>query len=126
MKKVVLLATVLFLGVAVMAQTKVEDVTKFSAETHNFGKIKHNVPVTYFFEFKNISDKPLVVENAYATCGCTVPERPEKPIMPGETGKLKVQFNAAAVGPINKEIYVKFAGVEQNKTLKITGEVLPD
>lgn len=126
MKKVFLFATALFLGVAAMAQTKVEEVTTFTAETHDFGKIKHNVPVTYFFEFKNTSDKPLVVENASASCGCTVPERPEKPIMPGKVGKLKVVFNAAAVGPIHKDVYVKFAGVEQTKTLKITGEVLPD
>ena len=126
MKKVFLLATVLFLGVAVMAQTKVESVSKFSAETHSFGKIKHNVPVTYSFEFKNVGDKPLVVENASASCGCTVPEKPEKPIMPGETGKIKVVFNAASVGLINKDVYVKFAGVEQTKTLKITGEVLAD
>lgn len=126
MKKLVLFAAALFFGAAVMAQTKVESVTKFTAETHDFGKIKHNVPVTYFFEFKNISDKPLVVENASASCGCTVPERPEKPIMPGQVGKLKVVFNAAAVGPIHKDVYVKFAGVEQTKTLKITGEVLPD
>jgi len=126
MKKVFLFTAALFLGLAVMAQTKPEDVTTFNSETHNFGKIKHNVPVVYFFEFKNISDKPLVVENASASCGCTVPEKPEKPVMPGETGKLKVQFNASAVGPINKDVYVKFAGVEQTKTLKITGEVLPD
>lgn len=126
MKKVILFATALFFGVAVMAQTKAEDVSKFTAESHSFGKIKHNVPVTYYFEFKNVSDKPLVVENASASCGCTVPEKPEKPIMPGESGKIKVVYNAAAVGPISKDVYIKFAGVEQTKTLKITGEVVAD
>ena len=132
MKKIMLAITAVVVSATLFAQTnttavkKAEDVIKFKELSHNFGKIKHNVPVTYFFEFKNISDKPLVVENASASCGCTVPERPEKPIMPGETGKLKVQFNAAAVGPISKDVYVKFAGIEQTKTLKITGEVLAD
>lgn len=124
MKKILLFATALVFSAAVMAQTKAEDIAKFNTETHDFGKIKVGVPVTYFFEIKNISDKPIVVENASASCGCTVPEKPEKPINPGSTGKLKVQFNAAVVGPINKDVYVKLAGVDQQKVLHITGEVL--
>ena len=124
MKKIALIATALVLSVAVMAQTKTEDIVKFNAETHSFGKIKQNVPVTYYFEIKNISDKAVVVENASASCGCTVPEKPDQPINPGETAKLKVVYNAAVVGPIKKEVYVKFAGVETQKVLYITGEVV--
>lgn len=82
------------------------------------------MPVTYYFEFKNISDKPVVVEDASASCGCTVPEKPEKPIAPGETGKIKVQYNAAAVAPFNKAVYIKLAGVDQKKEVHITGEVV--
>ncbi len=44
--------------------------------------------------------------------------------MPGATAKLKVQYNAAAVAPFTKDVYVKLAGVDQPKTLHITGEVL--
>ncbi len=124
MKKLALFATALVFSAAVMAQTKTEDIVKFNTETHSFGKIKQNIPVTYYFEIKNVSDKPVVVENASASCGCTVPEKPDQPIAPGATAKLKVQFNAAVVGPINKEVYVKFAGVETQKVLHITGEVL--
>ena len=126
MKKIFLFASALVFSVAVMAQSQVkaDDIAKFNTEKHDFGKIKQGVPVTYNFEFKNISDKPLVVENASASCGCTVPEKPEKPIMPGETGKIKVQFNAAAVQPFNKDVYIKFAGVDQQKILHITGEVV--
>lgn len=124
MKKIVLFAMTLFVGAAVMAQSKPEDLVKFNTETHNFGKIKQGVPVTYYFEIKNISDQKVVVENATASCGCTVPEKPEQPILPGGTAKLKVQFNAAQVGPIQKEVLVKFAGVEQQKVLRITGEVV--
>lgn len=125
MKKLFLFATALVFSVVVMAQTKADDVAKFNTDTHSFGKIKQNVPVTYYFEIKNVSDKPLVVENASASCGCTVPEKPEQPIAPGATAKLKVIYNAAAVGPINKDVYVKFAGIDQQKVLHITGEVLP-
>ena len=126
MKKIFLFASALVFSVAVMAQTqlKADDVIKFTQEKHDFGKIKQGVPVTYFFEFKNISDKPVVVENASASCGCTIPEKPEKPIAPGATGKIKVQYNAAAVAPFNKDVYIKLAGIEQPKTVHITGEVV--
>lgn len=126
MKKILLFATALVFSAAVMAQTKADDIAKFNTETHNFGKIKQGVPVTYYFEIKNISDKPIVVANASASCGCTVPEKPEQPIEPGATGKLKVVFNAAVVGPIKKDVYISFAGVEQPKTVHITGEVVPN
>jgi hypothetical protein len=124
MKKIALLASALVFSIAIMAQTKADDVAKFNTERHDFGKIKQGVPVTFNFEIKNVSDKPLVVESASASCGCTVPEKPEKPINPGATGKIKVQFNAAAVAPFTKDIYIKFAGVDQPKTVQITGEVV--
>ena len=127
MKKLLALGAVLFISTAIFAQnaqTKPDDIAKFVEENHNFGKIKQGVPVTYYFEFKNISDKPVVVENAHSSCGCTVPERPEAPIAPGETAKLKIIYNAASAGPINKEIFVKFAGVDVQKVLRISGEVV--
>jgi hypothetical protein len=64
------------------------------------------------------------VENATASCGCTVPEKPEKPIEPGSTGVIKVQYNAAATAPFTKDVYVKLAGIDQQKVLHINGEVL--
>ena len=129
MKKIFLFASAIVFSMAVMAQTpatqlKADDVAKFNTEKHDFGKIKQGVPVTYFFEITNISDKPLVVENASASCGCTIPEKPEKPINPGATAKIKVQYNAAAVQPFNKDVYIKLAGIDQQKVLHISGEVV--
>jgi hypothetical protein len=124
MKKIFLFAATLVFGLAVMAQTKTDDNVKFNTEKHDFGKIKQGVPVTYFFEIKNTGDKPIVVENASASCGCTIPEKPEKPIAPGATGKLKVQYSAAAMGPFKKDVFIKLAGIEQPKTVQIVGEVV--
>lgn len=123
MKKIVLLATAFMFSLAMMAQ-KADDVIKFNTEKHDFGKLKQNVPVTYSFEIKNISDKPVVIENSWASCGCTTPEKIEKPIMPGETAKLKIQYNAAAAAPFTKDVFVKVSGIDQPKTVHITGEVL--
>lgn len=124
MKKIFLFASALILSVAVMAQPKAEDVSKFNVEKHDFGKIVVGTPVTYSFEIKNISDKPLVVENSWASCGCTTPEKIEDPIMPGKSAMLKVAYNAAAATPFTKDVYVQFAGITQPKTVQITGEVL--
>ncbi len=124
MKKTFLFAPALVYGLVAMSQTKTDDIVSFNTDKHDFGKIKQNVPVTYYFEIKNTSDKPVVVENASASCGCTVPEKPEKPINPGATGKLKVQYNAATIGPFKKDVFTKLAGVEQPKTVQIVGEVV--
>lgn len=106
------------------AQPTPEKVAKFNVETYDFKKIKQGTPVTYSFVIKNISKKPLVVENSWASCGCTTPEKITAPIMPGKTAKLKVQFNAAAVAPFTKEVFVQFSGVNGPKKVVITGEVL--
>ncbi|HOZ69100.1 MAG TPA: DUF1573 domain-containing protein [Chitinophagaceae bacterium] len=124
MKKILFLATAFLFTVAVSAQTKPEELIKVNTENHDFGKVKQNVPVSYYFEIKNISDKPVVVENTWASCGCTMPEKIVEPIQPGATVKLKVDYNSAAVGPINKDVFIKLAGIDQAKSVKITGEVL--
>lgn len=124
MKKIFLFASAFMFSMAVMAQSKTDDIVKFNTEKHDFGKIKQGVPVTYYFEIKNTSDKPIVIENASASCGCTVPEKPEKPINPGATGKVKVQFNAATLGRFEKNVIIKLAGVDQPKTVQIVGEVM--
>ena len=124
MKKILLLATAFTLTIAAMAQPKADEMVKVNTDKYDFGKVKQGTPVTYYFEIKNISDKPVVVENTWASCGCTTPDKITDPIMPNTTVKLKVQYNAAAAAPFTKDVYIKLSGVEQPKTVQITGEVL--
>lgn len=124
MKKLLLIAAGLVSGFTVMAQQKAEDVLKVNVEEYNFGKIRQNVPVSYSFELKNIGNKPLVIENTSAGCGCTTPGRIEKPIAPGATTKLKVDYNASALSNFDKEVFIKIAGIAQPKIVRIKGQVL--
>jgi hypothetical protein len=125
MKKLFFIAAAFIVTAGAMAQaTKTDDFVKFNTTKYDFGKVKQNVPAVYSFELTNTSDKPLVIENAHATCGCTVPEYQKDPILPGKTTKIKVQYNAANGGQFDKTVYVKFAGVDAEKSLGITGEVL--
>lgn len=127
MKRIVFLAAAFMFTLVAMAQpaqTKPDDVIKLNVEKHDFGKIKQGVPVTYVFEIKNTSDKPVVVENSYASCGCTTPGKIEEPIAPGATAKLKVQYSAAAMGIFNKDVHIKLAGIDQEKIVYLSGEVV--
>lgn len=124
MKQLLLVAAAFICGFTSMAQQKATDVAKVNTEKHDFGKIKQGVPVTTFFEITNTSDKPLVIENAWGSCGCTTPEVPKEPIAPGATTKLKVAYNAAAMNHFEKDVNIKFAGITEPRVLKITGEVL--
>ena len=125
MKKLFFIAAAFIVTAGAMAQTtKPDDVAKFNTNKYDFGKVKQNVPAVYSFEIINTSNKPLVIENAHATCGCTVPEYQKDPILPGKSAKVKVQYNAANGGQFDKTVFVKFAGVDEEKSLGITGEVL--
>ncbi len=91
---------------------------------YNFGNITEGEKVTYNFRFKNTGTKPLVIANTSASCGCTVPEKPEKPIMPGETGFIKVVFNSQGkLGHNDKNITVMANTNPAFPALVLTGDV---
>ena len=90
----------------------------------DLGKVKEGQVVEVSYRFKNVGNKNLVIANVTASCGCTVPEKPTEPIAPGATAKLKVQYSAAAAGQFNKDVYIKLAGIDEQKVVHITGEVL--
>ena len=103
---------------------KAEDLISFKEKKHDFGKIKQGVPVTYDFAFQNTSDKPVVIENTWASCGCTTPTKPEQPVAKGKSNIIKAGFNAAAAGEFDKTVYVKVQGIDIPLELRITGVVL--
>jgi len=126
MKKLLLVA-LLFSSVNLFAQKKANDIAKLNTETFDFGKVKQNTPPTATITVTNIGNEPLIIEQATPSCGCTVSDYTKAPIAPGKTGTITATYNAAAVGPINKTLTVKFAGADDVKFVKLTGEVLtPD
>jgi hypothetical protein len=126
MKQLLFIAAAFICGFTTMAQQKATDVAKVNTEKFDFGKIKQGVPVTTFFEITNTTDKPLVIENSWGSCGCTTPEVPKEPIAPGATARLKVAYNAAAMNHFEKDVFIKFAGITDPRVVKITGEVLDE
>ena len=124
MKKLLLLAAVFVTGFTAMAQQKADEAIKVSTEKYDFGKIKQGVPVTTYFTITNITNKPVAIQSATAGCGCTTPEFSKEPFSPNSISKLKVGYNAAAVGHFEKTVSVSIAGYTQPKVITITGEVM--
>ena len=91
---------------------------------YDFGKVTDGEIVEYNYRFKNTGTKPLIVTNVSASCGCTVPEKPEQPIKPGETGFIKVKFNSEhRVGKAHKTVNVSSNAEPAFPELLLTGEV---
>jgi hypothetical protein len=92
----------------------------------NFGKVTDGEKVVITFHFKNTGSKPLIIANVQASCGCTVPSKPEEPIAPGQEGKITAEFNSAGrVGKASKYLNVTCNTKEQTTNLLFEGEVLP-
>ncbi|MBW7868887.1 MAG: DUF1573 domain-containing protein [Brumimicrobium sp.] len=95
---------------------------------YDFGNIAKETPVTTTFKIKNTGDKPLIVNDAQASCGCTVPKKPTDPILPGEESDLEVTFtsNPSQAGTaINKTITVTANIPGSVQTVTIKGQVAP-
>jgi Protein of unknown function (DUF1573) len=123
MKKIFLLFVIATISSFTFAQNA-SSVIKFEKEVYDFGTIQQGVPVTYAFNFKNISKAPLVIESAVASCGCTTPTWPQKPVMANKKNAVNAGFNAAAAGVFEKTITVKIQGVPLPVEIKIKGNVL--
>lgn len=93
---------------------------------YDFGKISEGEVVEYSYRFKNTGNKPLVItEQPRASCGCTVAERPEEPIMPGDTGFIKVKFNSEnRPGEAHKTVMVSSNANPPFPDLVLKGEVI--
>ena len=91
----------------------------------DFGKVQEGPKLDILFRFKNTGNKPLVIINASGSCGCTVPQKPEKPILPGEIGFIKVVFDSRErVGDTHKTVTVFSNAKPEFPQLVLTGEVV--
>lgn len=121
--KTILLTAFAFISLNSYAQ-KAEDAVRFSTTKYGFGKIPQHVPITYSFTFTNNGKERIIIEDATADCGCTKPQIPMQPILPGKTGTVKVTYNAETLGTFNKKVYVKLIDYKERIKLTITGEVI--
>lgn len=99
-------------------------VMSFEKENYDFGKINQGEKVAYNYKFKNVGKGPLIILNATATCGCTVPEVPKEPIKPGAEGEIKVVFDSNGKSGMQDKVITVTSNAQPNiASLHLTGEV---
>ncbi|WP_276165753.1 DUF1573 domain-containing protein [Zobellia alginiliquefaciens] len=122
MKKIVLVLFVGLMGLTLTAQDKAAKI-EFKSETVDYGEIQKGADGVRVFEFTNTGQAPLIISKVSSSCGCTIPKKPEDPILPGKTGEIQVKYDTNRVGPIRKAITVISNADTPTKVLKIKGEV---
>lgn len=123
MKKLVVILFVGLLSLGTFAQEKVAKI-EFKTDVIDYGTIEKGSNGVRVFEFTNTGNAPLIISNVKSTCGCTVPKKPEGPIMPGETGEIEVKYDTNRVNPIRKTITVTSNAETPTVALKIKGLVV--
>ncbi|MDB4297575.1 DUF1573 domain-containing protein [Flavobacteriaceae bacterium] len=106
------------------ADTSLKPAFEFETEVINYGTIEQNADGVRFFRFKNVGAAPLIIETVKGSCGCTVPTKPEEPIMPGESGEIKVKYATNRIGRFTKSVTIISNATDKPKVVRIKGEVL--
>ncbi|NND16480.1 MAG: DUF1573 domain-containing protein [Eudoraea sp.] len=122
MKNVIVLLVIGLLTFGVQAQEKVAKID-FTTDTIDYGVIEKGSDGVRVFEFTNSGEVPLIISKVSSSCGCTIPKKPEEPILPGKTGEIQVKYDTKRVGPIRKAITVLSNADTPTVILKIKGEV---
>ncbi|MFD2725501.1 DUF1573 domain-containing protein [Hyunsoonleella rubra] len=120
------LITILFVGLisfSLNAQGKVAKI-EFKETTIDYGTIEKGSNGVRVFEFTNTGEAPLIISKVTSSCGCTIPKKPEDPIMPGKTGQIEVKYDTNRVNPIRKTITVMSNAETPTVALKIKGLVV--
>lgn len=125
MKKLILTTILSIFAMVTFAAGGAE--IKFEKTSHNFGTFPESSPkVTCVFKFTNTGDKLLVIHQAIASCGCTVPQYPKEPIKPGEGGEIIVTYDGSGKFPghFKKSITLRTNAKQEIIRLYVEGDMV--
>jgi len=123
MKK--LFSIVLALGLT-LSVVKAQNAPVMTLEKNevDYGTIAQGSDPFRVFKFKNTGRSPLVIQNAQGSCGCTLPEYPKQPIMPGEGAEIKVRYDTNRMGDFTKTVTLTTNEPTPTRILTIKGKVI--
>jgi hypothetical protein len=82
-------------------------ITWLDSTERDFGSIPEGQKLEVAYRFLNSGNKPLIIARVQPSCGCTVADQPDEPILPGKQGVIKASFNSEGrVGINHKKLYV--------------------
>lgn len=126
MKKLLLITVMLVVGINfTFAQAQI----KFDKVSHDFGEFAESNSVQKCtFTFTNVGDQPLVINQAVASCGCTVPSYTKTPIKPGQKGSITITYNGKGKFPghFKKTITIRTNGTPEMTRLYVEGNMQED
>nr|WP_298005772.1 DUF1573 domain-containing protein [uncultured Flavobacterium sp.] len=120
MKKILGIVAITMIGATTYAQTGPKIEFKAENNTIDYGTVvRGSDSGVRTFEFTNTGKEPLVITNVRSSCGCTIPSKPEAPILPGKSDKIEVKYNMNP-GPISRTITVESNATNvQNGTVQL-------
>ncbi|MDE7111336.1 MAG: DUF1573 domain-containing protein [Muribaculaceae bacterium] len=122
------LAATVLPALSAKTPTKAPEVC-FEETVYDFGTIKESDGwIEHEFQFTNIGTAPLAIVTVSASCGCTKPEFPHKPVAAGKSGKIKIRFTPEGLkGAFTRTAKVRtnIKGKKGNVILTIKGTVIP-
>ena len=96
---------------------------KFEVHEYDFGELEQNSKASCTFAFSNPGATPLVIQSVKTSCGCTVPQWPTKPIKPGKSGEIEIDYDTSHSEMFSKTITVFYNGAYSPILLTIKGNV---
>ncbi len=124
MKKNVFIAFIMLLCSNVLfAQSTVQTEISFDKTIHDYGVIKKGANGACVFTFTNTGSEALILVNVMSSCGCSVPQWPKEPILPGKIGLITVTYDTNRIGNFTKTITVQSNASSPSLILTITGTV---
>ena len=124
MKKLPVIFLLIFACISTSAQNNKTAKIEFETNVIDYGTIEKGANGVRVFKFKNTGNAPLVISKVTTSCGCTVPKKPEAPILPGESGEIEVEYATTRVNPFRKTISVTSNADTPTVALKIKGNVI--
>ncbi len=98
-------------------------VLTLESDVVDYGTIDQGSEPLRVAKFTNTGTEPLIISGAKGSCGCTVPNWPKEPIMPGESSQIEIRYDTKRVGAINKTVTVTSNDASGNKVIRVIGTI---
>ena len=130
-KRLLVIALCIYFPVSIIGQARPENSIDantpkivFNKTVHDFGELIQYSAASCQFRFYNKGKAPLILNEISVTCGCTVPSWSRKPVMPGDSGVIVVNYLTDETGVIDKMVTVFSNATKMPVTLELNGEVI--
>jgi len=135
MKNIITLLLLSFTSAFLIAQTEMVEpaveteggpIMSFESKDVDYGTIKQHGEPLRVLNFTNTGDEPLIIKNCKGSCGCTVPEWPKEPIMPGEDATIEIRYATNRLGKINKTVKITTNEGDVPHVIRVLGNILKE